>query len=69
MTEYWFNTETRQVEEGHQSDWRNMMGPYPTRDQAARALETAAANTEAWDEQDRKDREWQDKTWTDDGND
>jgi hypothetical protein len=62
VTEYWFNTKTRQVEEGHQSDWRNLMGPYSSREQAERALETARANTERWD---REDAEWQDRTWSD----
>jgi hypothetical protein len=65
VSEYWFNTATRQVEEGHQSDWKNLMGPYPTRDAAERALETARANTERWDAQDKKDSEWQDPSWTD----
>jgi hypothetical protein len=62
VSEYWFNTKSRQVEEGHQSDWQNLMGPYPTREQAERALETAKANTEKWD---REDAEWQDRTWSD----
>jgi hypothetical protein len=53
--EYWFNLATRQVEEGHQSDWRNLMGPYPTREAAENALAAAQANTERWD---REDREW-----------
>lgn len=57
MAEYWFNTETQQVEEGHQSDWTNLLGPYPTREAAERALETAQANTERWDEADRR---WED---------
>ena len=34
------------------------MGPYPSEDEAARALETAAARTAAWDEEERKEREW-----------
>ena len=55
MAEYWFNTKTRQVEEGHQSDWSNLLGPYATREEADRALESAQANTERWDE---ADREW-----------
>lgn len=57
MTEYWFNTRTRQVEEGHQSDWSDLLGPYPTREEAARALETARERTERWDEEDRR---WED---------
>ncbi|MEP7764220.1 SPOR domain-containing protein [Sanguibacter sp. 25GB23B1] len=55
-TEFYFNTKTRQVEEGKPSSWTNRMGPYPTREAAARALEKAERRTEAWDEEDRQDR-------------
>ncbi|MFZ5870571.1 MAG: SPOR domain-containing protein [Actinomycetota bacterium] len=58
MAEFWFNTKTRQVEEGHISDWTNLMGPYPTREAAERALETARERTERWDEEDRRWEEW-----------
>ncbi|GAB2676665.1 SPOR domain-containing protein [Thalassiella azotivora] len=51
--EYWFNVETQQVEEGHQSDWRNLLGPYRTREEAQQALQTARENTERWDAEDR----------------
>ena len=51
--EFWFNTKTGQVEEGRVSDWSGVLGPYPTREAAARALETAQARSEAWDEADR----------------
>ena len=54
--QYWYNTATRQVEEGHRSSWRNLMGPYPTREAAEQALERAAARNEAWDQQDERDR-------------
>jgi hypothetical protein len=54
MAEFYFNIRTRQVEEGHLSDWSDLMGPYPTREAAERALETARANTERWDEEDRR---------------
>ena len=60
MAEYWFNTKTRQVEEGHQSDWSNLLGPYPTREQAESALESAQQNTERWDEADRRWNEGED---------
>jgi hypothetical protein len=53
-TQYWFNTKTGAVEEGHQSDWSNLLGPYPTREAAERALQTARENTERWDEEDRR---------------
>jgi hypothetical protein len=55
-TQYWYNTATREVEEGHRSTWKNLMGPYPTREAAEQALARAAARTQAWDEQDERDR-------------
>ncbi|WP_336922358.1 SPOR domain-containing protein [Aquipuribacter sp. SD81] len=56
-TEFWFNTRTKQVEEGRQSHYTDLIGPYPTREAAAAALETAAARNERWDdEDDRWDR-------------
>lgn len=58
MGDYWFNTRTRQVEEGHQSDWTDLLGPYDTREQAERALDTARERTEKWDAQERADANW-----------
>lgn len=57
MAEFWFNIRTRQVEEGHQSDSRDLMGPYDSRAAAERALETARANTDQWDDEDKQWRE------------
>ena len=62
VTEYWFNTESRQVEEGHQSDWKNLMGPYPHARAGRAGAGDGRANTERWD---REDAEWQDRTWSD----
>lgn len=53
--EFYFNTSTGEVEEGPMSSWENRMGPYSTREEAQRALETAKKRTEAWDD---ADREW-----------
>jgi hypothetical protein len=53
--EFYYNTETRQVERGKQSTWSHLMGPYPTREAAEHALEQARARSEAWDEADRRD--------------
>jgi septal ring-binding cell division protein DamX len=52
--QYWFNTETGQVEEGQQSHYTHLMGPYPTREAAQAALQTAAARNERWDDEDEK---------------
>ena len=60
MTEdrqWWFNTRTKQVEQGRQSHYTDLMGPYETREAAAAALETAQKRTESWDEDDEKWRE------------
>jgi len=56
--EFWFNTTTGKVEEGRVSDWSEVLGPYPTREAAERALATARARSQAWDHEDRADREW-----------
>ena len=52
MAEYWFNLYTRQVEDGPQEDYRQLLGPYSTREEAAHALERAAENTKRWDDED-----------------
>ncbi|MBD3778864.1 MULTISPECIES: SPOR domain-containing protein [unclassified Cellulomonas] len=54
--EFYYNTQTGQVEQGKQSTWAHLMGPYPTRDAAQHALEKARARSEAWDEEDRRER-------------
>ena len=51
---FWFNTETHEVEEGRQSDWTKLMGPYATRDEATHALEKARTRTEDWDHEDEE---------------
>jgi hypothetical protein len=58
MAEYYFNLRTREVEEGRQSPWTDLMGPYPTREAAAAALETARERTEAEDARDAEWRDW-----------
>ena len=54
---YYYNLETGQVEVGLVSDWTKRIGPYPTREAAAAALESAARRTADWDE---ADRAWRD---------
>lgn len=59
MTSFFYNTRTGTVEElEEKSQSRELLGPYPTRDEAEAALATAARRTEDWD---RKDREWRDE--------
>jgi hypothetical protein len=56
-TQFYYNLTTRQVEEGAQSPATELMGPYATREAAARALSTAAERNAAWDEE---DEDWED---------
>jgi hypothetical protein len=56
--QFWFNTRTGQVETNEdKSQSKDLLGPYPTKEEAAQALETARRRTEAWDEEDRR---WRD---------
>ncbi|AEI11899.1 MULTISPECIES: hypothetical protein [Cellulomonas] len=54
--DYWYNTDTGEVEQGRRSDWSKVMGPYPSREAATHALEQARARTQAWDEEDAERR-------------
>ena len=57
MVPFFYNTRTGQVEElEKKSQIKDLLGPYQTRAEAERALETAHARTEAWD---REDKEWE----------
>jgi hypothetical protein len=56
--QYWYNTETGEVEEGHRSSWTHLMGPYSTRAQAQQALASAKARNESWE---KEDEEWRNK--------
>jgi len=59
--QFYYNTRTNQVEElAKKSQSKDLLGPYPTREAAAAALETARARTEAWDEDERRWREGED---------
>ncbi len=48
MTEWWFNTKTQEVEEGPQSLSALRVGPFVTREDAARANEIIAGRAQEW---------------------
>jgi hypothetical protein len=54
-TEFWFNTKTHEVEEGKVSPAVDRAGPYATREEAARAIETIKARNAALDAEDAAD--------------
>ncbi len=51
--EYFFNTTTGLVEEGRQSSWEHLLGPFPTFDEASHALDIASKRSKAWDDEDK----------------
>ncbi|KAB1646280.1 MULTISPECIES: SPOR domain-containing protein [unclassified Pseudoclavibacter] len=52
---FWYNTRTGEVEEGPQSLGTDRIGPFATRDEAARALEIVAARAKQWNDEDAAD--------------
>lgn len=53
---YWYNVTKGQVEDdAHRSQGAQVMGPYETEADAAKALDTARERTQKWDDE---DREW-----------
>ncbi|WIM70172.1 hypothetical protein QP028_12765 [Corynebacterium suedekumii] len=58
-TEKWyFDPTTGSVEQGKVGSWDERMGPYDTREEAARALEVAEARNAAADAEDQADEDW-----------
>ena len=49
---YWYNTRTGQVEDGPQSLSVDRIGPFTTREEAARANEIVAERARRWAEED-----------------
>jgi hypothetical protein len=56
--EYWYNIRTGAVQTNYdKGQSKDLMGPYPSAEAAAQALQSAAERTEKWDEEDRRWRE------------
>ena len=54
---FYFNPSTGEVTQGKVASWDNRMGPYDTREEGERALETAAQRNQVADDQDEA---WED---------
>ena len=55
-TEFWFNMQTGEVEEGKQSLALYRVGPFDSREDAENALEIIAARSAAWaDDEDEEE--------------
>ncbi len=55
---YWYNLETKQVEQGLASPMVDRAGPFDTAEEAARAPETMRARSAQWDEDDAREADW-----------
>lgn len=53
--DWWFCLKHMTVEHGPGCPARDRMGPYPTQDEAAHALDTAATRNEQWRRQNEDD--------------
>ena len=51
--QWYYDTASHSVSQGKQRSFSTRMGPYPTREAAENAIETAKARNEAADAQDR----------------
>ncbi len=54
---WFYNLRTRQVEGPGASRAEQRLGPFATREEAADALSRVTARNEAWDDEDRRDRD------------
>ncbi|WP_425956820.1 SPOR domain-containing protein [Xylanimonas sp. McL0601] len=54
-SEYWYNTQTHEVEVGRSSSWSHLMGPYKSREEALQALDHARQRSDDWD---KDDEDW-----------
>lgn len=55
---WYFDPKTGRVTQGKEGAWDDRMGPYDTREEAAYALETAAARRAAADAEDAAEDDW-----------
>ena len=53
--QFWFNLDTKQVEVGKQSAAIYRIGPFDTREGAARALDVIAERNQAWQADEQQD--------------
>ncbi|WP_110501241.1 SPOR domain-containing protein [Arthrobacter livingstonensis] len=52
MPQYWYNVNTRQVEQDAQSGWKELIGPYNTREEAEQAPAKVHERNEDWEAKD-----------------
>jgi hypothetical protein len=55
--QYWYNTQTGEVEKGAQSLALDRVGPFATADEAARALDIVRERSEQWAAEDAEEEQ------------
>lgn len=55
--QYWFNTRTGRVERGNQSIASELLGPFATEAEAARATDKLQENARRWAEEDAENED------------
>lgn len=55
---YWYNLKTGEVEHGRLSPAVDRVGPFDTAEEAARAPELIEQRTKAWEEDEKREDEW-----------
>lgn len=56
--QYWYNIRTTQVESDNKTSRKeDLLGPYASEEEARQALQSTAARTEAWEEENRRRQE------------
>ncbi|OCG73091.1 hypothetical protein [Microbacterium sediminis] len=56
--QFWYNSETGQVEQGLVSPAADRIGPFDTADDAARAYEILAERAKAWADEEAEEDAW-----------
>ena len=59
---WWYNIHTREVEHGRVSPGPDRLGPFKTKEDAARALEIVKQRAREWADEDARDDGWGDAT-------
>ncbi|KDA05579.1 methionine aminopeptidase [Microbacterium sp. CH12i] len=55
---YWYNSASGEVEYGYMSPAVDRVGPFDTKEQAANAMETIHARSQAWAVEEAIDEDW-----------
>lgn len=58
--QFWFNSRTKQVEQGLLSPAAYRIGPFDTAEEASRAYEILAERSREWEDEEAREDAWED---------